>query len=163
MEITWGTFIFMAINFIILLVILKLLLYKPVQEMLRKRRQKISDDLSEAEKSRANYETLSREAKATLEKARAEGFEIVEKSRNEANRVREEILKKAREEAEQLQERTREEIERAKKVARDELREGTVTLALAAAQKVIGGKMSDEINKTLVQNALEQIGKGATH
>lgn len=163
MVFTNGTFIIMLFNFIILVVLLKLILYKPVQEMLEKRRKKISDDLAEAQKSRENYEQLSLEAKTILEKSRAEGFEIVERARNEANKVREEILKKAREEAEQLYERTMAEIERAKRSAREELREGAVSLALAAAQKVIGGKMSSEINETLIQNALEQIGKGATN
>jgi F-type H+-transporting ATPase subunit b len=163
MEITLSTFIVMIINFIILLLILKFVLYKPIQEMLEKRRKKISDDLSAAQKSRESYEQLSREAKTSLEKARAEGFEIVERARNEANKVREDILRKAREEAEQLHERTAAEIERAKKIAKDELREGTVSLALAAAQKVIGGMMSDDINQSLVRNALEQIGKGVTN
>jgi F-type H+-transporting ATPase subunit b len=161
MEISLGTFIFMAINFLLLLWILKKLLYRPIQGMLEERRHKISTDLSEAEKSRNNYETLSREAKDTLENARTEAFQIVERSRSEAEKVKEEILAQARLEVEQLRERNRDEIERAKKTAQNELREGTVVLALAATEKLLGEKMSKDINDALVRRAIEQIEKGA--
>lgn len=162
MELTLGTLVYMAINFLLLLYILKLILYKPIQGILAERRKKISDDLNEAQKSRETYETLSKDARTTLEKARAEAYEIMERARAESEKLREEILAQARRETEQMRQRNQAEIDRAKRIARDELREGTVILALAAAQKVIGGKMSKDINENLIRNALDQIGKGAT-
>lgn len=162
MELTFGTLVYMSINFLLLIYILKLILYKPIQGILEERRKKIRDDLNEAQKSRETYDTLSKEVRTTLEKARAEAFEIVERARAESDKLREDILLQARQEAEQLRQRNQGEIERAKRVARDELREGTVILALTAAQKVIGSKMSKDINENLIRNALDQIGKGAT-
>ncbi len=161
MELSLGTFILMGLNFLILLAILWKMLYKPLQGMLEERRRKISADLSEAEKSRQNYEQLSREAKDILEKARAESFQIIERSRKEAERLREEIMAQARQDGDQLRAKNQAEIERAQKIARDELREGVVILALSATEKLIGERMSKDINDLLVRRAIEQVEKGA--
>lgn len=161
MEITFGTFIFMMINFIVLMIFLVRFLYHPIQNMLAKRQQKISDDLSHAQKSREKWEHSQQEAKLSLEKAQAEAFEMVERARSEVEKMRADILNQASREAEEIRAQNQTEIERAKRIARDELREGAVTLAITAATKVIGSKMSRDINEALVHQALDSIEKGA--
>ncbi len=161
MEITLGTFVFMMINFIVLMIFLVRFLYKPVQKMLEQRKQKISDDLSNAQSSREKWEQMRQEIKSSLEKAQTEALQMVERARNEAEKVRVDILNQAHREAEELKVRTQNDIERAKRIARDELREGAVTLALAAAAKTIGSKMSKDINDVLIRQALDSIDKGA--
>lgn len=160
MTITFGTFIFMVINFIILMVFLVRFLYHPIQEILAKRQKKISDDLTHAENSRQKWEQMQQEARLSLEKAQAEAFEMVERARNEAEKIRADILNQAHREAEEIRSRNLAEIERAKRIARDELREGAVSLAIAAATKVIGSQMSKDINATLIHRALDSIEKG---
>ena len=161
MDITFGTFIFMLVNFIILMIFLVKFLYRPLQSMLAQRQQKISDDLSHAESSKKKWEKMQQEAKMSLEKAQAEAYEMVERARSEAEKTREDILNQARREAEEIRAKTQADIERAKRIARDELREGAVTLAIAAATKVIGSKMSTEINEALVHQTLNSMEKGA--
>ena len=161
LKILPGTFIVMAFNFLVLMVTLVFLLYRPIQGILEKRKQKISDDLNHAQSLREKWEKMQQEAKMSLEKAQAEAFEMVERARSESEKIREDLLNQAHREAEAIRTRTQTEIERAKRIAGDELREGAVTLAIAAATKVIGGKMNKEINEALVQRALESIEKGA--
>lgn len=156
-----GTFIFMILNFVLLVIVLARLLYRPLQGMLEQRKQKIATDLNAAEKSRADWEKAQREAKEALEKAQAEAFALMEKARGEADQVRETLINQARNEAEQIRQRTQAEIERAKRAAQDELREGAVSLALTAAAKAIGGKMSQDINESLIHNVLDSLEKGA--
>ena len=160
-SLNFGTFLIMMVNFIILMAILWRLLYHPIQDLLEQRKKKISDDLSEAEKSRQTWDQKQQEAKKSLAKAQTEAAEMVEKARNEAERLREEILDKARHEAEDLRQRTLTELDRAKVAAQAELREGAVTLALVAATKVVGAKMTKEINESLVRGVLDSIEKGA--
>jgi ATP synthase, F0 subunit b len=156
-----GTFIFSVINFTVLMVVLVYLLYRPIQGILAQRTQKISDDLNDAQKSKETWEQKQKEAKLALEKASAEATEMVDRARQEAEKLREEIVGKARQEAEELRQRNQSEIERAKKAAQDELREGAVTLAISAASKAIGSKMSAEINESLIRGVLTSIEKGA--
>lgn len=160
-EVHDGTFVFMFINFVVLMVILVFLLYRPIQGILQKRAQKISDDLDQAQKSRERWEKMQLEAKTALDNAGAQAMEIIERARNEAEKVREEITNKARQEAEDIRQRTLAEIERAKRTAAAELREGVVSLAITAAGKVLGGKMSPDINEALINNALASIEKEA--
>ncbi|MCL6589841.1 MAG: F0F1 ATP synthase subunit B [Firmicutes bacterium] len=160
-EVHSGTFVFMFINFLILMLILVFLLYRPIQGILQKRAQKISDDLDQAQKSRERWEKMQLEAKTALDKAGAQAVEIIERARNEAEKAREEILAKARQEAEDIRQRSLAEIERAKRIAAVELREGVVTLALTAVGKVLGAKMSPDINEALINNTLASIEKEA--
>jgi F-type H+-transporting ATPase subunit b len=160
-EVHSGTFVFMFVNFIILMGFLVFFLYRPIQGILQKRAQKISDDLDQAQKSRDRWEKMQLEAKTALDNAGAQATEIVERARNEAEKVREEIMNKARQEAEDLRQRSLAEIERAKRTAIAELREGVVTLALTAAGKVLGAKMSPDINDALINNTLASIEKEA--
>jgi F-type H+-transporting ATPase subunit b len=117
--------------------------------------------LDEAEKSRKEWEQARNDAKAMMEKAQSEAHTIVEHARNEAEQVRETLINQAHNDVEQIRQRTQAEIERAKKAAQDELREGAVTLALAAVTKVIGEKMTRDINESLVHGVLQSIDKGA--
>jgi F-type H+-transporting ATPase subunit b len=143
------------------MVVLVYLLYRPIQGILAQRTEKISNDLSEAQKSKETWEQKQKEAKLALEKASAEALEMVERARQEAEKMREEIVGKARQEAEELRQRNQAEIERAKKAAQNELREGAVALAISAASKAIGSKMSAEINESLIRGVLSSIEKGA--
>jgi F-type H+-transporting ATPase subunit b len=156
-----GTFFFMLFNFLVLVVVLVFLLYRPIQGILEQRKQKISKDLSEAQKSKETWEQKQREAKMALEKASIEASQMVDNARSEAERIREEIMNKARQEAEDLRQRNQAEIERAKKAAQAELRDGAVKLAISAASKAIGSKMSVEINESLIRGVLSSIEKGA--
>lgn len=156
-----GTFLIMSFNFVVLMALLAKLCYKPIQKILEERKQKIATDLSEAEKSRGEWEQARNDAKAAMEKAQAEAYAIIERARAEADQVRETLINQARNDAEQIRQRTQAEIERAKKTAQNELREGAVSLALTAATKVIGEKMTRDINESLVRGVLDSIEKGA--
>ncbi|HBE77728.1 MAG TPA: ATP synthase F0 subunit B [Firmicutes bacterium] len=156
-----GTFFFMVFNFLVLVIVLVFLLYRPIQGILEQRKQKISNDLSEAQKSKESWEQQQREAKMALEKANAEASQMVDNARSEAERLREEIINKARQDAEDLRQRNYAEIERAKKDAQDELRDGAVKLAISAASKAIGSKMTADINESLIRGVLNSIEKGA--
>lgn len=155
----WGTFIFMVINFAILMIVLTRLLYRPIRGILEQRREKIVQDLDDAQKTKDNAERLRREAKIVLEEAHVEAYETVEKARNEAERLREELMAQARLEADQMRQRVHQEIERSKKIAQAELHEEVVNLALLGIQKVIAGNMSKEFDESLIRNILQDIEK----
>ena len=69
-------FIAQIINFAILLIILKLLLYKPIAQMLEERRNKIKQGLDDA-----------KNAKEALEVADAQKTEILKNARKDADKI----------------------------------------------------------------------------
>lgn len=155
-----GTFIAMMVNFIILMFVLVRLLYRPIQGILEQRRQKILNDLNEANQSKELAERLYKEAQIALEEAHVEAYEIVEKARNEAERLSQELTEQTRRELDQLRKRAIQEIERAKLNAREQMREEAITLALSAVHKLISSNMSAQINGDLIRRAVDEIAKG---
>ncbi len=66
MELNWSTFILEIINFLVLVWILKRFLYKPVLDVIARRRAGIEKSLAEAEKMRVEAETLEHEYQGRL-------------------------------------------------------------------------------------------------
>ncbi|MEJ2315268.1 MAG: F0F1 ATP synthase subunit delta [Nitrospirota bacterium] len=73
MKFDLWTFLFQIVNFVVLLYILKRLLFKPIREIMEKRRKAINDALSGAEGKRQEAEKL--------EGARADADKAIEKER----------------------------------------------------------------------------------
>jgi F-type H+-transporting ATPase subunit b len=153
----FGTLIAMIFNFIILMVVLIRLLYRPIQGILEQRRQKIINDLSEAESAKENAERLRNQARIVLEEAHVEAYETVEKAKVEADRLREELSSQVSREVDQMRRRASQEIERSKQIARNELRDEAVNMALLAMKKILGANMSQDLNTNLIQGVLDDI------
>ncbi|HYH02274.1 MAG TPA: F0F1 ATP synthase subunit B [Bacillota bacterium] len=161
-KVNLGTLIVMVINFIILMVVLIRLLYRPIQGILEQRRQKIAKDLDDAKNTKEKAEQLQHQARIVLEEAHVEAYEIVERSKNEADRLREELFNQVTHEVDQLRRRTQLEIERSKQIARDEARNEAVHLALMAVSKIIGTHMTQDLDATLIRKVLADLDKEAT-
>ncbi len=85
MKFNWWTFIFEALNFVVLAYVLYRLLYRPLRQAIDERKAATSKAQADAEKARADAEAL----KKTLEAQRAE-----------LDRTSDQILRNAREHAE---------------------------------------------------------------
>jgi F-type H+-transporting ATPase subunit b len=160
--IEYGTMIVMVINFGILVAVLVRLLYRPIQGILEQRRQKISQDLEDAKTTKEKADQLRHQARIILEEAHVEAYETVEKAKLEAERLREELLKQATQEVDRLRQRANTELERSRQVAREEIRNEAVNLALMAVTKILGAKMSQELDTAMIQSVIDDLEKGAT-
>lgn len=136
-ELNYTVWIQMA-NFLVLILILNFLLYRPVLKIIDKRNQKIEES---QEKVRSLDETIERkmdEYEAKIRQARAEAAlqrdsikdEGTEQGKEIIGQVREEISKKLGEFKVQLQKETDE--------ARESLREQTRMIANEISEKVLG-------------------------
>jgi F-type H+-transporting ATPase subunit b len=74
-------------NFFVLLVLLRLTLYKPILGMLDERKQKIAEGLNAAEIARAEASQAQANIQAQLDQARREGQEIVGNAQAIATRI----------------------------------------------------------------------------
>lgn len=147
-----------AVNFIALIVLLRLFLYKPVLAMLARRRQKITDGLEAAERARQEAEgqraAFDRELAAAREEAQQEARAAAEAT----ERMRGEVLQAARREAEQIKTRAREDAEREREQVAATLRREAGELALLIARKVIAEAVDPAAHRSLVDRVLADIG-----
>lgn len=144
------------LNFIILLVILRLLLYKPVLNMLASRRQKIQESLEYADRVKAEAAEQQKEFERKLEETRRETQAAAAAAAQVGEKEREAILAQAREEARKLVEQAKGQIEYERKQMMADLHDEVVRLSLLAAQKVIGQSLDDRAHRQLVSDFIAE-------
>ena len=145
------------INFVVLAVLLRALLYGPITKMLDERRAKIEkglEDARQAEAARANAET---ERQKILDGARAEAQKI----RAEANQQAEQTAAKMRADAQAEAEKTKADAlaelsgERDKMLS--ELRGQIAALAIAASNKLIGESLDRRRQEALIADFFAKV------
>lgn len=155
MSITPSTLGFALINFFVMLVIIRVFLYKPVLNILDSRKAAIEEDFSAADKAKTEALALKADYEATVKNAHKEAQEIL----NTANKIGEEerakFVAQARTEAENITTRARAEIEREKSQAITDLRQEVANLAVDAATQVIGREVKKADHEKLLDEFLD--------
>jgi F-type H+-transporting ATPase subunit b len=145
-----------VVNFTVLLIILRLVAYKPILRLLDDRRERIAAGLALAEQSKDRAEEANREAQAQMETARREGQAIIAQAQQIGVRLQEEARQQAQVQAEALLSRARSEIQLERDSALAELRREFADLTISAAEKVIGQSLDRQAHQRLIQDALAQ-------
>jgi F-type H+-transporting ATPase subunit b len=144
-----------VINFIILLVLLSIILYKPVLKMLDERQAKIKESMDQAEKIKEQVAKTEDNIKAQLESARKEGQRIVAQAEQIGERLKNEAKEEARHEAESLISKAQIELQRQRDKDIEELRKQFADIAILAAEKVINETLDKEKHRKLIDEVLD--------
>ncbi len=142
------------VNFFLLLVLLRIFLYKPILAMLDRRAQTIREGLEAAEKSKEQAASAEEDVAKQLEEARQQSQANITQAQETANRIQEEARAQARREAETLLERARGEIQLERDQAISELRKEFAELTVSAAEKVIGQSLDRQAHQRLIDEVL---------
>lgn len=156
LGINLGAVIWHAINFVILLLILRRFLYRPVLRMLDERSTRIRESLEQAERLRQETARLEEQSRGILDEAKQEGARLLAQANQNAERILATARQEAREEQERLIQRAREEIARERDQAFQELREQVADLAVLAAGQVVGRSLDDASHRELVRQFLAE-------
>ena len=148
--------LFQIVNFTFLLLILRLVVYKPVLKMLDERKARIQEGLSAADRGREQAIEADRQAQEQIAAARREGQDIVANAQQIAQRLQEEGRAQALQQQETMLERARNEIQLERDAAIDHLRREFADLTIAAAEKVIGQSLDRTAHQRLIDQALSE-------
>ncbi|MBI4785859.1 MAG: F0F1 ATP synthase subunit B [Chloroflexi bacterium] len=143
-------------NFVILLILLRVLLYKPILNMLAARKQKIQESLEYAESVKKQAAEQQKEFERKLDETRRETQAAAQAAAQVGEKEREAILAQARQDAQKLVEQAKEQIEYERKQMMAELHDEVVRLSLLAAQKVISRSLDDAGHRQLVSEFIAQ-------
>ena len=139
--IDWHLLVAQVTNFVILVVVLTWLLYKPVLKMVQERERVIAKGVADAEKSTERLAYADSEARKRVETAEEEAGSIVERARHSATDERAKILKEAEERALRV---ALDADARAKEAMAQSLRQSEqeiARLAILAAEKILKAKV----------------------
>lgn len=159
LDIGVWNFIWPIINIILLFILLKIFLFKPLGKMMEERTASIQNDIDSAEKAKLEAQELATENKETLAQARKEAQDIIAQAKQEAAQVKSELLKSSQEEAKQMIESANKNIAIERQKALQEAQSQIADLAIAAASKIVGENLGDENNRRLVDNFLAEENK----
>lgn len=147
-----------AVNFFVLLALLYKFAFNPVNAMLEQRANTIESSIKHAEELRVEVDQLRKEAQANLAESRKEAQEIIGRATKAAEDAKAEIAAQAKEEAANMKAKAQAEIASATEAAKLELRDTAATLAMMAAEKVLGRVITEEDNKKMVKEFIDEAG-----
>lgn len=147
----WG-------NLLILLLLVKKFLFKPVMSVLEARENEIKNMYDEAENARSSANELKSEYTAKLNNARDEAEEIVKSAVKTAKTSSEEIISDAQDKAMAIMERANEKIEIERKTAINQAKNDLSDMALTIAGKVIERDINADDHNAMIDKFIEELG-----
>lgn len=159
LGLTVQEFLLHLLNFVILVVALRLLLYKPVKKFMEKRKEEYEQAEEKYQGAVKMTEEAEKNAEKVLDEAREEAVKIAEEAHALAMVQTEEILLTAREEADSIVKKAKEEAEQAKKKEMDNLYYSVSDLAVNISEKLLGRELKGEDNDVFIDNLLENMKK----
>jgi F-type H+-transporting ATPase subunit b len=144
------------INFIVLFILLRLFLYKPVLKMLDERAQRTKEGMELAEATKKEFEQAKGEVQKQIENGRQEAQAIIAQALQTGERLKEESRAEAAKQAQGIIDRTKAELETERDKIVGDLRREFVELSVLAAEKVIKETLDREKHRKLIEETLQQ-------
>lgn len=154
----WGRdFLIQLIATLILFLLVRFLLWKPITKMLEARKEKIDSELNEAQKANAEAQELKHSLEIQLANAQNQVKDIISNAVKEGNSRKEEIIAEARKEAERRLNESNAQVEREIANKQKEIKDTIVSIAFEAASKIL----EKEVDKDKYLDLVNQIIEGA--
>ena len=152
-----GTFIVAFISFIIFTFIMNIILYKPINDIVAKRKKYIDANYEEAKNNAQKTKTILEDRKNKLSKARFEAKEQVDKEVNSAKNKKEEITSLAKHQAKENIETQRLQVLNESNQAKDALKGEIKSLAQMISDKFLNPdeKITD-VDNNLVEKIMQE-------
>lgn len=152
-----GLIIWTVITFVLLLVVLRMVAWKPILDALDERERRITDAVNQAEKAREEAEAASEANRQELDQARADARQAVAEARDLAERVAQEVKDRAEAEAGQLLDQARTTIQQERDLAVQELRAQVADLAILAARNILDDQIDEERGRQIVDHLISRL------
>ncbi len=146
-----------AVNFILLLIILHRVAYKPILSMLQKRADTIDKSLKQAKKIEEELQRTEENRKKEMKKAREEYRALIAEAEETGKRKKEEMAEEAIKKTREIVTKAKEEIRSEKEKSVMEARQEIADLAIEISKKIIGRNIDEEKEKELVKESLRKI------
>lgn len=153
----WRVLIVQAAGFIVLLIVFKVFLFKPIAGILDARRSEVEGQFQSAEDRRREAEELRADYERHLASIEEETRAKVAEAIKDAQAIRDEIISDSRAQAERILTRAEDEIQRERDIAFAELKTHVADLTIEAAAKLINERLDDAKHRDLVNRFIDDL------
>ena len=154
-------FIAQIANLLIQAALFKKFLFKPVQEIIAKRRGEVNAIYGDAEAARTAAEEEKEQYARLLQEAHAEASRIVKTATDNAQAHSTALLQAAEAEAAGIKEKAFADIDREKKKAVNEIKDNISDMVVALAEKVVEKEIDADDQKDLIDKFMKEMGESA--
>ncbi len=158
LGIDWRSLLSQAVNFLILLLVLRFFVYKPVIRILKERKAKVEEGLAKAKEADERLYQIEEIGKEKLKEAEGEALGILRKTEERAKGVETKLLEEAkRKEAEEL-EKTANLLKAKEEESRMAMKKEAAKMVKDAIIRTV--ELSpDKIDEALIRKAVEETAK----
>ena len=149
--------VILLVNVCILAVVLGWLLYKPVQQYMRRRTERISGQLEDAQNKMAQADALKAEYEAKIQEIAVERAVSLEAARKEADERGRQMIEAAQHEAAIIKQRAEEYMQVEKERIRQDSRRHIVELSMLMTEKLVRKAIDGETHERLFEEALTEL------
>lgn len=155
-----GYLFMQIILFVILFLVLRGYLYAPIIRVLEERKAKIAKGLEDARQAAIARDNADAEAKKVMDEARSEAAKIRQEAAAQAEEQAKGIVAQASEEAKTIVARASEDAEAERNRILADLRGQVASIAIAAANKLVGESLSEERQRALIADFFAKVPTG---
>lgn len=145
------------VNLLILTLILKRFLFKPVKKILAERQSQVDDIYRIAEESARDAERDRKLYGEKLGRATEEAESIVKSAAQRADRLGDEIIEQAKSKADAAVRKAEEDIEQEKKKAMNNLKNEISGISVQIAENVVKREITEDDHRELINSFIENL------
>ena len=145
-------------NLLILMLILKKFLFKPVQKILKRREEEVAKIYSDADDALAKANEDKNTYEQKMMGAKQEADNLIKTATERAKQESSEIVAAARSEAERRLKNADEDIELAKRKAADEMKNSISEMVIGIAEQVVEKEIDADAHSALIDEAIDGLG-----
>lgn len=154
----WQVLISLA-NLVVLYLILKHFLYKPIRRALEKRQQTLDEQYGKAEEARQSAEKYEADWSGRMQTAEAEADKIIAASESRAQERDRAMLKNAEKRADEIIRQAEAEANLEKKKAAQDIRQNIIDLSAMLAEHVLPEQLDQEGHEALIDSVIRELDK----
>ncbi len=160
-EFSWPTvfeWFWQVLALVIIVLILKKLLFKPVSEFIEKRRQAIADDVNSATNAKKSADELKAEYENKLKHINNEADEILKTARTKALEREGTIIEEAKAEAVAIKEKAKADTALELEKVRAQMKDEMISVATLMASKFVKAELSNQKQEQLIEEIIDEMG-----
>jgi F-type H+-transporting ATPase subunit b len=154
-----ATLIAQMLNFLVLVVLLRIFAYKPIVKMLKEREERIAGSIKKADDDAAAAEATLKQYQDQLAGARIKAQEIIDKAEKRTREDHEASMQTTKAEIDQMKHAAQQEIQRERALAVEKLKGQVAALSIAAAEKIVSKNIDAAENEALIKEFIDQLDK----
>lgn len=148
----------LAISIFVLFLALSYLIFNPARDLLKKRQDKIKDEMEASAKEKSDAINFKSEYDEKLKNIDKDAEEILSAARKKAIKKENEIISEAKAEASRISNRAYKEIELEKGKVRSEVKQEIIDIASLMASKIVKVSMNETVQSELIEETLKEMG-----